>query len=171
MLKVKSFSSLCNCQVNLLKVNEPGIYFLLNEKLELVYIGESSNPLLRILNHYFRSYPNGKDKKGIGPVFSHFRIILTNRDKRIRQHYEKRWIKKFSPPINWNGQSEAPYLLTRKELDNFIKVYDNFFKEDMSWHRYINDEVVKQMDKYIVHRKKLRKERYARTGKWLNYYK
>jgi len=35
----------------------------------------------------------------------------------------------------------------------------------MTWHRYINDEVVKQMDKYIVHRKKLRKERYARTGK------
>ena len=165
MLRLKSFSSLCECQVNLLKLNEPGIYFLLNEKLKLVYIGESSNPLIRVLSHYFRSYPNGKDKKGIGPVFTHFRIILTNEDKRIRQHYEKRWIKKFNPPINWNGQSEAPYLLTRKELNNFIKVYDKFFKEDMSWHKYINDEVVKQMDKYIVHRKKLRKERYARTGK------
>ena len=44
MLRLKSFSSLCECQVNLLKLNEPGIYFLLNEKLELVYIGESSNP-------------------------------------------------------------------------------------------------------------------------------
>lgn len=166
MVKIKRFLSLCECQVNLLKLNEPGIYFLFNENLELKYIGESSNPMIRILNHYFRSYPEGKKLKGIGPIFSHFRIILSNQDKRIRQHYEKRWIKKFNPPVNWNGQSEAPYLLTIKELKHFIKIYDDFFKADgMSWYQYINDQVVKQMDKYILHKKKLRKERYAKTGK------
>jgi len=167
MVSIKRFLSLCECQVNLLRLNEPGIYFLFNEKLELVYIGESSNPMIRVLTHYFRSYMGeGKKPKGIGPVFSHFRIILSSEDKRIRQHYEKRWIKKFNPPINWNGQSEAPYLLTIKELKHFIKIYDDFFKADgMSWYRYINDQVVAQMDKYIVHRKKLRKERYAKTGK------
>ena len=47
-----------------------------------------------------------------------------------------------------------------------MKIYDDFFKEDgMSWYQYINDQVVKQMDKYIIHKRKLRKERYAKTGK------
>ena len=158
MLRLKSFSSLCECQVNLLKLNEPGIYFLLNEKLKLVYIGESSNPLIRVLSHYFRSYPNGKDKKGIGPVFSHFRIILTNEDKRIRQHYEKRWIKKFSPPVNSNGDS-CPYELSYLEIKGYISVYEGFFKQEVPWYLYINDHVLKKQQNYIDYRREKRHKR------------
>tara|TARA_R100001510_G_C7616108_1_gene178221 strand:+ start:389 stop:889 length:501 start_codon:yes stop_codon:yes gene_type:complete len=144
--------------------NNPGLYFLFNEHYKLIYIGESKFPLARILDHYWRSYAGGKAKKGIGPVFIYFRIISSHTDEiRIRQHYEKRFIKQFNPELNYNSNT-APYVLTTNQLKSHVLIHEKFFK-DMSWYRYINDEVLKKMDAGINHKKKLRRANYLKTGK------
>jgi len=164
--------SLVGCQVDLLKLNQPGIYFLFNDKNELVYVGESKFPLIRILDHYFKHYKKerkfkkGFQKKGIGPVFNKFRVITLKKetDKRIRQHYEKRWIRRFDPKLNFHS-SQVPYDLSIKELKAFMMIYEDFFNGRMTWFRYINDEVMKQRPDYKEHRKKLRRRRYEITGR------
>jgi excinuclease UvrABC nuclease subunit len=164
--------SLVDCQVDLLKLNQPGIYFLFNDKNKLIYIGESKFPLIRIMDHYFKHYPKerkfkkGFQKKGIGPVFSKFRILTLKKetDKRIKQHYEKRWIKRFNPELNFHS-SQVPYNVSIKEIKTFIMIYEDFFSDRMTWFRYINDEVMKQRPDYKEHSKKLRRRRYEITGR------
>ena len=158
-------------QVDLVKLNKPGIYFLFNNESKLIYIGESNYPMIRICDHYFKHYKKarkfkmGYQQKGIGPVFSAFRIIpVLNEDKRIRQHYEKRYIKKFNPELNYNSQT-APYDLTCKEIRGFIQVYEKFFKEQCSWHRYLNEQVLKQRNNYRDYKNVLRRRRYIATGR------
>lgn len=144
--------------------NNPGLYFFFNEHYKLIYIGESKFPLARILDHYWRSYSENKIKKGVGPVFTYFRIISLNTDEiRIRQHYEKRFIKKYNPELNY-GSNRAPYTLTTNQLKAHVLIHEKFFK-DMSWYRYINDEVLKKMDAGLQYKKKLRRASYLKTGK------
>jgi excinuclease UvrABC nuclease subunit len=144
--------------------NNPGLYFLFNEECKLIYIGESKCPLSRILDHYFRSYEGSKTKKGIGPVFTYFRIILLSIDEiRIRQHYEKRFIKKYNPKLNSNSNT-APYTLTSKQLKAHVLLHEKFFN-NISWYRYINDEVLKKMDEGRKHKKILRRAQFLKTGK------
>jgi hypothetical protein len=164
--------SLVDCQVDLLKLNQPGIYFLFNNENKLIYVGESKFPLIRIMDHYFKHYhkarksKQGFQKKGVGPVFSKFKIIILKKetDKRIRQHYEKRWIRRFDPELNYHS-SQVPYDLSIKEIRAFILIYKDFFSGRMTWYRYINDEVMKQRPNYKEHRRKLRKRRYIATGR------
>ena len=144
--------------------NNPGLYFFFNEHYKLTYIGESKFPLARILDHYWRSYSESKTKKGVGPVFTYFRIISLNNDEiRIRQHYEKRFIKRYNPELNSNSNT-APYTLTSKQLKAHVLLHEKFFK-NISWYRYINDEVLKKMDEGIKYKKKLRRASYLKTGK------
>ena len=144
--------------------NNPGLYFLFNEEYNLIYIGESKCPLSRILDHYSRSYEGSKTKKGIGPVFTYFRIVLLSIDEiRIRQHYEKRFIKKYNPKLNSNSNT-APYTLTSKQLKAHVLLHEKFFN-NISWYRYINDEVLKKMDAGLKHKKKLRRAQYLKTGR------
>jgi len=143
--------------------NNPGLYFLFNEEYKLIYIGESKFPLSRILDHYSRSYEGSKTKKGIGPIFIYFRIILLNTDEiRIRQHYEKRFIKQYNPEIN-HGSHRAPYDLTYRQIKAHVLLHEKFFK-DISWYRYINDEVLKKMDSGLNHKKRLRRAKHLKTG-------
>jgi excinuclease UvrABC nuclease subunit len=144
--------------------NNPGLYFLFNEEYKLIYIGESKCPLSRILDHYSRSYEGSKTKKGIGPVFTYFRIVLLSIDEiRIRQHYEKRFIKKYKPKLNANSTT-APYTLTSKQLKAHVLLHEKFFN-NISWYRYINDEVLKKMDAGLKHKKILRRASYLKTGR------
>lgn len=150
--------------INITVSNKPGLYFLFNEEYKLIYIGESMFPFSRILDHYSRSYENSKNKKGIGPIFEYFKIISLNTNEiRIRQHYEKRFIKKYNPKLNSNSY-RAPYTLTSKQLKAHVLLYEKFFK-NMSWYRYINDQVLKKMDENLKHRKILRRASYLKTGK------
>ena len=119
----------------------------------------------RILDHYSRAYQNNKKAKGIGPVFDYFRIInCKSKDSRIRQHYEKRWIRKFKTRLNYNTKNES-YDLNWKELKGFILVFENFFKSTKTWYRYLNDDVMNKRDVYKARKKIKRKEHYIRTGK------
>lgn len=160
-----------NCRVDCINDNRPGIYFLFNEKKELIYIGESKFPLIRILDHYHKHYKverktrSGFKQKGIGPVFKYFRIInIKSHDSRIRQHFEKRWIRKFDPPLNFSTRNQC-YDLSWKEINAFIEVYEHFFKEQTSWFRYVNDEVLRKRQSYIDWKKKQRKIRREITGR------
>jgi excinuclease UvrABC nuclease subunit len=144
--------------------NNPGLYFLFNDDYKLIYIGESKTPLSRVLDHYSRSYEGSKTKKGIGPVFTYFRIILLNNEEiKVRQHYEKRFIKKYNPEIN-HGSNRAPYNLTCREIKAHIIIHQQFFK-NLSWYRYINDEVLKKLDDGRAHKKKLRRINYLKFGR------
>ncbi len=104
---VTSFQEGGDTVIDITVSNRPGLYFLFNQEYKLIYIGESLFPLSRILDHYWKAYLNGKDKKGIGPVFSYFRIISLNNETRIRQHYETRYIKHYNPEHN-HGTNRAP---------------------------------------------------------------
>jgi hypothetical protein len=99
------------------------------------------------------------------PVFSKFRILTLKKetDKRIRQHYEKRWIRRFDPELNFHS-SQVPYDVSIKEIRAFILIYEDFFSGRMTWFRYINDEVMKQRPDYKEHSKKLRRRRYDSNG-------
>jgi hypothetical protein len=163
--KLRTFSESVT-QVNFIKDNYPGLYFLFDSEYKLVYIGESLLPLSRISDHYFKAYAGGKSKKGIGPIFNYFRIMqIKDEDFRIRQHFEKRWIKKYEPPVNANGQNSAPYPLSYNQIRDFISVYETFFK-NMSWFTYINDEVIKKMPCYSQYRNKKRRQRALKQGNW-----
>jgi hypothetical protein len=144
-------------QVNFVKHNLPGLYFLFDQDYKLIYVGESIYPLSRISDHYYKStLKNGKRCKGIGPIFAYMRIMqVRDKDFRIRQHYEKRWIKKFNPPVNHNGDT-APYELSYKEIKSYISVYEGFFKREMPWFTYINDHVLKRQQNYIDYRREKR---------------
>ena len=115
---------------------------------------------------YILKFKKGFQKKGIGPVFSKFRILTLKKetDKRIKQHYEKRWIKRFNPEVNFHS-SQVPYNVSIKEIKTFIMIYEDFFSDRMTWFRYINDEVMKQRPDYKEHSKKLRRRRYEITGR------
>lgn len=153
-------------QVNFIQHSLPGIYFLFNKDYELIYIGESKTPLGRVVDHYFKAYANNKIAKGVGPIFNYFRIItVKDADFRIRQHFEKRWIKKYKPPVNANADS-APYELSYKQIKDFILVYEGFFKKNISWFRYINDEVLKKLPSYKKYRNIKRRERAIKRGSW-----
>ena len=98
-------------------------------------------------------------------MFDYFRIInCKSDDSRIRQHYEKRWIRKFKSPLNYNTKCET-YDLSWKEIKGFILIFDNFFKKTKSWYRYLNDEVMSKRTMQKEKVSKRRKEYYIKTGK------
>lgn len=172
LMQLNKIKDISNCTVNIIKDNYPGIYFLFDKDKKLIYIGESKFPLIRILDHYHKHYKiekvgwrSGFQQKGIGPVFHYFRTMhVQSEDSRIRQHYEKRWIRKFDPPLNYNTRALA-YDLSWKEINSFIHVYESFFKTQMTWYRYLNDEVCAKRDSYITLKARKRKLRYAATGR------
>ena len=171
-MEVNKLHSVIHCQVDIVKMNRPGIYFLFDDHKKLIYIGESKFPLIRIMDHFWKHYKikkigirQGFQQKGIGPVFAYFRIIqVTSEDSRVRQHYEKRWIRKYDPELNYNTRHKA-YDLTWKEFQGFMQVYESFFKKDMTWFRYLNDEVLRQRPIFRKIKKEKRKRRYAMTGR------
>lgn len=169
---VSKLHSIRDCQVDIIAMNRPGIYFLFNDQKELIYIGESKFPLIRILDHYHKHYTvkkigkrSGYQKKGIGPIFAYFRTMhVQSEDSRIRQHYEKRWTRKYNPSLNYNMKAEN-YDLTWIEINAFSYIYDSFFYQDMSWHRYLNDEVLSKRKSFAEAKKIKRRRRYLATGR------
>jgi len=128
----------------------------------LIYVGESIYPIRRLASHYFEENvdkKNRKDKKGIGPVFTHVRIIDKFKGFKydsIRLHYERILVRKYLPHLNQASQltenqkliilnSEGkvspydlikPYLLHSKNIYEAFKAWET---EDMN---YINEEFV-----------------------------
>ena len=68
----------------------------------------------------------------------------------------------YNPEIN-HGSHRAPYTLTYRQIKAHVLLHEKFFK-NISWYRYINDEVLKKMDAGLKHKKKLRRAKYLETG-------
>ena len=121
----------------------------------LKYIGESSIPIIRLTDHYFieRRPDNGKFKKGVGPVFTHVRVISGFKRfeyDTVRAHHERLLVRKYLPELNQasqisdnqkiiilNSQGKVtphdlikPYLLHARDL---FKAYLAWEKEDMNY--------------------------------------
>jgi len=159
MVNKNKIHTLCYFNFDQRKLCIPGLYFLYNLG-ELIYIGISRLPAFRVLQHY---YTVDVPKKGIGPVFDQFRVITLNKtykDERILQHYEKRWIRKFNPKLNFHTKNVF-YDLSINDIKYHIDTYEQYFKGHMGWHRYINDLVIKKNEIYKKHKKeKDRSKRY-----------
>lgn len=172
-MKPSKLLELRNCRVDCIALNQPGVYFLFDEHKKLMYIGESKFPLVRVLDHYHKHYTKTvghflkpmTSKKGIGPIFSYFKIFnIHSEDSRIRQHYEKRWMKKFKPYLNFKTKNVV-YDLSWKEINGHMYLYDSHFKGDMTWHRYINDEVLRKRDEFKKYNSTRRRQYYEKFGR------
>lgn len=127
----------------------------------LRYIGESTIPIIRLTDHYFvgQRIDNGQFKKGIGPVFTHIRVIKGFKRfeyDTVRLHHERLLVRKYLPELNQASQltdnqkiiilnSEGkvtpydllkPYLLHARDL---FKAYQAWEKEDM---KYIEENFI-----------------------------
>jgi hypothetical protein len=67
-------------------------------------------------------------------------------------------------PLNYSTKNVS-YDLSYTEFVSFAKVYDSFFKKDMTWFRYLNDQVLRQRDTYKKQKAILRRKRYLETGR------
>jgi hypothetical protein len=155
MVNKNKIHTLCYFNFDQRKLCVPGLYFLYNLG-ELIYIGISRLPAFRVLQHY---YTTDAPKKGIGPIFDQFRVIVLNKtykDERILQHYEKRWIRKFNPKLNTHTKNVF-YDLSIKDIKYHIDTYEQYFKGHMGWHRYINDLVIKKNEIYKKHKRERKK--------------
>ena len=125
----------------------------------LMYIGESICPIKRLTEHYFEESPGTKDKKGIGPVFTHVRIMNKfksfNYDS-IRLHYERLLVRKYLPHLNQASQLTenqkliilnsagkiSPYDLIKPYLLHSRDIYKAFKAWEVQDMDYIEKEFV-----------------------------
>ncbi|MFC2093802.1 hypothetical protein ACFLSV_07865 [Bacteroidota bacterium] len=72
--------------------NKSGLYMLLNEKDEVIYIGKTENGKLK-----------KEIKSNVGVIVngeaSKYRWFITANDK-VAEELEKNWIEKYNPPFN-----------------------------------------------------------------------
>jgi hypothetical protein len=125
----------------------------------LMYIGESIYPIRRLTEHYFEDKLNKKQKRGVGPIFTHVRII--NKFKNfeydtIRLHYERILVRKYLPHLNQASQltenqkliilnsagKVSPYDLIKPYLLNSRDIYKAFKAWEIEDMNYIDKEFV-----------------------------
>ena len=131
----------------------------------LKYIGEGNTVYKRLIDHYrfdsskLDKKKKGLDKFGVGPVFTHVRIIkgfIRLTYDSVRLHHETLLVRKYLPELNKNSQltdgqklivlnSEgkvtpydfmSPYLIHARDI---FKAYKAWLIEDMD---YIKNEFV-----------------------------
>ena len=125
----------------------------------LKYIGESMYPIRRIAVHYFITASDEKFMIGVGPVFTHIRIVSGFKRFKydsIRCHHETLLVRKYLPDLNQASQLSdnqkliilnsggkvtpydliKPYLLHARDLYRAFKAWEI---EDME---YIKKELV-----------------------------
>jgi hypothetical protein len=125
----------------------------------LIYIGESTYPIKRLTEHYFEDKSNKKQKRGVGPVFTHVRIIDKFKNfeyDTIRLHYERILVRKYLPHLNLASQltenqkliilnsagKVSPYDLIKPYLLNSRDIYKAFKAWEIEDMNYIDKEFV-----------------------------
>lgn len=158
----------------------------------LKYVGESTKPARRLLDHYFCA---GDYKTGIGPKFTHVRIIKGLKRlsyDTIRLHHETLFVKKYLPELNQASTFSENYrtllrnsngLLTPNDIlrphalhaRDIYRAYIAWEKEDQ---KYLDTELVKPKIKNrsgLTHPKKRDTRQYRnkkgekiRFSRWVN---
>jgi hypothetical protein len=125
----------------------------------LMYVGESTYPIRRLTEHYFEDKIDKKQKRGIGSVFTHVRIVDKFKSfeyDSIRLHYERILVRKYLPHLNQASQltenqkliilnsagKVSPYDLIKPYLLNSRDVYKAFKAWKIEDMNYINEELV-----------------------------
>lgn len=128
----------------------------------LIYVGESIYPIRRLASHYFEENVDKKErkeKKGIGPVFTHVRILDKFKSfeyDSIRLHYERILVRKYLPHLNQASQltenqkliilnsagKVSPYDLIKPYLLHSRDIYKAFKAWEIEDINYINEELV-----------------------------
>ena len=125
----------------------------------LMYIGESTYPIRRLTEHYFEDKLNKKQKRGVGPIFTHVRIIDKFKNfeyDTIRLHYERILVRKYLPHLNQASQLTenqkliilnsagrvSPYDLIKPYLLNSRDIYKAFKAWEIEDMNYIDKEFV-----------------------------
>ena len=122
----------------------------------LKYIGESLYPIARLIVHY--TYSSIK-KDGIGPVFTHVRIVRGFKRfeyDSIRLHHERLLVRKYLPDLNQasqltdnqkliilnSGGKVTPYDLIKPYLLHARDLYKAFKAWEIEDMEYIKNELV-----------------------------
>lgn len=128
----------------------------------LIYVGESIYPIRRLASHYFEENVDkkeNKEKKGIGPVFTHVRILDKFKSfeyDSIRLHYERILVRKYLPHLNQASQltenqkliilnsagKVSPYDLIKPYLLHSRDIYKAFKAWEIEDMNYIDEEFV-----------------------------
>jgi hypothetical protein len=90
----------------------------------LKYIGESVRPIKRLLDHYFTP---GNSNAGIGPNFTHLRIIKGLKRlgyDSIRLYHETSLVRKYLPDLNQSSTFSENYRTLLKNSNGLIKPQD-----------------------------------------------
>ena len=131
----------------------------------LKYIGESSKPLRRLIDHYTNTESNvkeGKKRKGIGPNFTHVRILQnfkTFNFDTIRLHHETLFVRKYLPELNQASNFNKNYKIILKNSHGLVTPQDlikphalhatDIFKAYKAW----EVEDLNYLDNYLIKRK------------------
>jgi hypothetical protein len=123
----------------------------------LKYIGESSKPIKRLVDHY---YTPKDSTSGVGPNFTHVRIISglrrLNYDT-IRLHHETLLVRKYLPDLNQASSFSDNYRTLLKNSNGLITPHDlikpyvlharEVFKAFKAWEiedqNYLDNELIK----------------------------
>jgi hypothetical protein len=90
----------------------------------LKYIGESNKPIKRLIDHYTCSED---DNRGIGPKFTHVRIIKNFKRlfyDTIRLHHESLLVRKYLPELNSASNFTENQIIILKNSAGLVTPYD-----------------------------------------------
>jgi hypothetical protein len=124
----------------------------------LKYIGESSKPIKRLIDHYTSVDEN--DNRGIGPKFTHVRIIKGFKRffyDTIRLHHETLFVRKYLPDLNSASNFTENELIILRNSNGLVTPYDllkpyafharDVYRAFKAWEiedqNYLNTELVK----------------------------
>lgn len=135
----------------------------------LIYVGESIYPIRRLASHYFEENVDkkeNKEKKGIGPVFTHVRILDKFKSfeyDSIRLHYERILVRKYLPHLNQASQLTENQKLIILNSAGKVSPYDlikpyliharDIFKAYKAWEIEDEDYIKKELTSYKIRNK------------------
>ncbi|MBP0903174.1 GIY-YIG nuclease family protein [Mariniflexile gromovii] len=122
---------------------QPGIYYFLNERNEVIYVGKAKNIRKRLQNHF----SNGKRFNNIDYSQIHDIVVEYSGTDLIAQLMESARIKKLKPIYNTQQLLDAsPFIIVRGETAKGIysvKITRKDFKDNVS-EKYFNRISVKE---------------------------
>lgn len=126
----------------------------------LKYIGESVCPPKRLIEHYTYSPGNNNRKRGIGPKFTHIRIIKNFKRlfyDTVRLHHETLLVRKYLPELNSASHFTDNEMILLKNSAGLLKpndllkpyalhardVYRAFKAWEIEDENYLNKELIR----------------------------
>lgn len=145
-------------------IKDPGYDPLKRSQRVLIYIGETINEWLRIYDHYYcgekgRGGRSKEKAKGIGPIFTHVRMIKGFKRlsfDSVRVHEETKLVRKYLPEKNQASQFSDKYVAIMLNSEGKVSPWDlmypylihgrDYYKAFIAW----RDEDMSLIEKDLV---------------------